>query len=242
MTQQRLQKLIAAAGLCSRRQAEELLRQERVCVNGKLSHLGDQADPELDSIAVDGEPLPQRDPARVLLLNKPRGVISSCNDPQGRQTVLELLPVSLRHGLHPVGRLDGESRGALLLTNHGELTLQLTHPRYAHSKTYRVWVRGIPSPRTLRHWRDGVILDGERTLPAEVELIHSSQERSLLQVVIRQGRNRQIRRLADLLGHPVLDLKRTAIAGLRLGSLTEGHWRQLNREEWEPMLMMTTDA
>ena len=219
-----------------------MLRQKRVCVNGKLSQLGDQADPELDSIVVDGKPLADRDPARVLLLNKPRGVISSCKDPQGRTTVLDLIPVSLRHGLHPVGRLDGESHGALLLSNHGALTLQLTHPRYTHSKTYMVWVRGRPTSRTLRHWRDGVMLLGQPTQPAKVGVVRHSQDRSLLQIVLREGRNRQIRRIAELLGHPVLDLQRTEIAGLKLGSLPVGQWRQLKKGEWEPMLIIPTEA
>ena len=135
---QRLQKLMSAAGHCSRRQAEELLRQGRVDVNGTIAALGDQADPETDLICVDGTPLAKQTPERVLLLNKPPGVISSCQDPQGRETVLDLIPAELRQGLHPVGRLDADSRGALLLSNQGELTLKLTHPRYAHSKTYRI--------------------------------------------------------------------------------------------------------
>mgnify|MGYP005697313445 FL=1 len=139
---QRLQKLMSAAGHCSRRQAEELLRQGRVDVNGTIASLGDQADPETDLICVDGTPLAKVTEERVLLLNKPPGVISSCHDPQGRETVLDLIPAELRRGLHPVGRLDADSRGALLLSNQGELTLKLTHPRYAHNKTYRVTVSG----------------------------------------------------------------------------------------------------
>ena len=233
---QRLQKLMSAAGHCSRRQAEELLRQGRVDVNGTIAKLGDQADQETDLICVDGVPLAKQTAERVLLLNKPPGVISSCHDPQGRETVLDLIPAELRQGLHPVGRLDADSRGALLLSNQGELTLKLTHPRYAHSKTYRVTVSGTPDPSKLERWRQGMELDGSRTLPASVKLLHSKRGHSTLEVILREGRNRQIRRIASLLGHSVLDLQRVAIAGLALGATEEGCWRQLSRREWQGLI------
>ena len=233
---QRLQKLMSAAGHCSRRQAEELLRQGRVEVNGRIAGLGDQADPQIDRICVDGSPLATVIAERVLLLNKPPGVISSCHDPQGRETVLDLIPADLRRGLHPVGRLDADSRGALLLSNQGELTLKLTHPRYAHSKTYRVTVRGTPDQSKLQCWRQGIELDGSRTLPASVKLLHSQREQSTLEVILREGRNRQIRRIASLLGHSVVDLQRTAIGGLALGSTAEGCWRELSRQEWRSLI------
>jgi len=233
---QRLQKLMSAAGHCSRRQAEELLRQGRVDVNGTIAALGDQADPETDLICVDGTPLAKVSAERVLLLNKPPGVISSCHDPQGRETVLDLIPAELRQGLHPVGRLDADSRGALLLSNQGELTLKLTHPRYAHNKTYRVTVTGTPDHSKLERWRQGMELDGSRTLPASVKLLHSKHGHSTLEVILREGRNRQIRRIASLLGHSVLDLQRVAIAGLALGATEEGCWRQLSRREWQGLI------
>ncbi len=233
---QRLQKLMSAAGHCSRRQAEELLRQGRVEVNGRIAGLGDQADPQIDRIYVDGSPLATVIAERVLLLNKPPGVISSCHDPQGRETVLDLIPADLRRGLHPVGRLDADSRGALLLSNQGELTLKLTHPRYAHSKTYRVTVRGTPDQCKLQRWRQGIELDGSRTLPASVKLLHSQREHSTLEVILREGRNRQIRRIASLLGHSVMDLQRTAIDGLALGSTAEGCWRELSNQEWRSLI------
>ena len=233
---QRLQKLMSAAGHCSRRQAEELLRQGRVEVNGRTAGLGDQADPEIDQICVDGSPLAKNTTERVLLLNKPPGVISSCHDPQGRKTVLDLIPPDLRQGLHPVGRLDADSRGALLLSNQGDLTLKLTHPRYAHSKTYRVTLSGTPSRSRLQRWRQGVELDGSRTLPASVTLLHSQGDHSVLEVILREGRNRQIRRIASLLGYAVLDLQRVAIGGLALGSIEEGCWRELSRQEWRRLI------
>jgi pseudouridine synthase len=236
VTRQRLQKLIAAAGLCSRRTAEDWIEAGRVNVDGQVSTLGDQADPDSQVIQVDGRPLcPRREPT-VLLINKPPGVISTCRDPRGRSTVLDLLPRQLRQGLHPVGRLDADSRGALLLTDQGELTLRLTHPRFDHAKTYRVWVEGTPLDTSLQRWRQGVSLDGKRTRSAEVRVLQRRSDRTLLEVLLREGRNRQIRRVADLLGHPVLDLQRVAIAGLHLGPLPEGRWRHLSKGEWQPLL------
>ena len=234
--QQRLQKLIAAAGLCSRRRAEEWMLQGRVAVNGQVASLGDQADPSSDQITIDGKPLPMGTAPRVLLLNEPMGVISSCHDPQGRPTVLELIPLAFRQGLHPVGRLDADSRGALLLSNHGDLTLKLTHPRYEHQKTYQVTVAGAPSQGSLQRWREGIELDGSRTLPALVRLISRRQGNSKLEVTLREGRNRQIRRTAAKLGHPVTDLKRIAIGGLSLGSLPEGCWREIPEQEWRSLI------
>ena len=236
MTRQRLQKLMAAAGLCSRRTAEAWIEAGRVNVDGQVSTLGDQADPDSQVIQVDGRPLcPRREPT-VLLINKPPGVISTRRDPRGRSTVLDLLPRQLRQGLHPVGRLDADSRGALLLTDQGELTLRLTHPRFDHAKTYRVWVEGTPLDTSLQRWRRGLSLDGTRTRSAEVRVLQRRSERTLLEVVLLEGRNRQIRRVADLLGHPVLDLQRVAISGLRLGPLPEGRWRHLSRGEWQSLL------
>ena len=237
---QRLQKLMSAAGHCSRRQAEELLRQGRVEVNGKRAGLGDQADPDTDLICVDGTPVSRVTEERVLLLNKPPGVISSCHDPQGRRTVLDLIPSDLRRGLHPVGRLDADSRGALLLSNQGDLTLRLTHPRYAHSKTYKVTVTGTPDHSKLEQWRQGLELDGSHTLPADIRLIQSRKRNSVLEVILREGRNRQIRRIASLLGHPVVDLQRIAIGGLALGSTAEGCWRELSRQEWRSLITCQT--
>ena len=236
MTRQRLQKLIAAAGICSRRRAEDLLRQHRVKVNGQLAAIGDQADLDQDDVEVDGRPLQRALVPRVLLLNKPPGVICSCRDPQQRKTVLDLVPAHLRDGLHPVGRLDAESRGALLLRNQGELTLQLTHPRYNHCKTYRVTVAGLPPEKQLRQWRRGVVLDGTVTRPAEVTLLEGTTRSSVLEVVLREGRNRQIRRIALSLGHRVLDLQRIAIGDLMLGSVAEGCWRELSRQEWSGLI------
>jgi pseudouridine synthase len=238
MARERLQKLIATAGLCSRRRGEDLLRQGRVSLNGQVARLGDRADPDVDHVTVDGHAIGAHRNRLTLLLNKPAGVISTCHDPQGRTTVLDLLPGTLRHGtgLHPVGRLDADSRGALLLTNNGELTLRLTHPRFGHTKTYRVWVRGHPDPSTLERWRSGPLLDGRRCRPARIQLLRRGGDATLLSIQLREGRKRQIRRCGELFEHPVLDLRRVAIGGVSLADLPEGRWRELAPEEWEPLV------
>ena len=228
---------MAAAGLCSRRRGEDWLQAGRVTVDGRDASLGDQADPNSQLIEVDGVPLSSVQEPRVFLLNKPVGVICSCRDPQGRATVLDCLPHQERSGLHPVGRLDADSRGALLLTDQGELTLRLTHPRYNHAKTYRVLVRGIPSSQALRRWREGLLLDGRLTRPARVRCLQSRRASSLLEVELKEGRNRQIRRVAELLGHPVIDLQRVAIDGIHLDALAEGCWRRLDATEWNTILV-----
>ena len=231
----RLQKLVAAAGLCSRREAETWLREGRVRVNGDLAQLGDRADPACDRISVDGQPLALPRTTLTLLLNKPPGVLSTCHDTHGRPTVLDLLPPELRRGLHPVGRLDADSRGALLLSNDGDLTLRLTHPRYGHRKTYQVWVDGWPRPATLERWRAGVPLDGLPSQPVELHRLRHHRGATLLELVLREGRNRQIRRTAEILGHPVLDLRRIAVGPLQLGDLAEGSWREVEQGEWGPL-------
>ncbi|MFY8148430.1 MAG: pseudouridine synthase [Prochlorococcaceae cyanobacterium] len=237
MAEERLQKLIAAAGLGSRRTVEEWLRQGRVRLNGRVAGLGDRADPERDRIEIDGRPLRSRPPLRILLLNKPMGVLSSCRDPQGRPTVLDLLPPAWRRGsgLHPVGRLDADSRGALLLTNDGALTLRLTHPRFGHRKTYRVEVLGHPGSDTLQRWAAGVPLGEQPSAPVGVRLLGRHPRGAVLELVMGEGRNRQIRRTAELLGHPVLDLQRTGIGALQLGNLREGSWRELDPQEWKAL-------
>ncbi|MFQ6537450.1 MULTISPECIES: pseudouridine synthase [Aphanothece] len=238
MARERLQKLIAAAGICSRRRAEDLLRSGRVRVNGAVAQLGDRADPEQgDAITLDGRPLAGPAEPLLLLVNKPVGLLSTCSDPHGRPTVLDLLPADLREGrgLHPIGRLDADSRGALLLTNQGDLTLRLSHPRYGHRKRYRVWVTGVPSADTLKRWAAGVPLDGRPSQPVAVRVLRRSGGATCLEVVMGEGRNRQIRRTAEGLGHPVRDLQRVAIGPLRLGNLPEGHWRALDRQEWQAL-------
>ncbi len=237
----RLQKILSQWGIASRRQAETMIQQGRVRVNGQIAHLGLTANPEVDRIEVDGQMVrPSHRPELLyLLLNKPAGVVSTCSDPRGRRTVLDLLPLPMQNqGIHPVGRLDFHTTGALLLTNDGELTFKLTHPKHGISKTYEVWVKGDPPESVLANWRSGVMLDGRPTLPAEVLVLKQDRktDRTLLQVVLKEGRNRQIRRVAALLGYPVVDLHRSAIGLIKLRSpnqpnLSPGDYRSLTPRE-----------
>jgi 23S rRNA pseudouridine2605 synthase len=203
---ERLQKILSQWGIASRRQAEQMILAGRVRV------------------------------MIYLLLHKPAGVVSTCSDPQNRPTVLDLLPAKLQtgQGIHPVGRLDADSTGALLLTNDGDLTFRLLHPRHSVSKTYHVWVEGQPPEAVLAAWRQGVMLDGKKTLPALVRVLKTQPDRAktLLQIVLKEGRNRQIRRVAAQFGYPVLDLHRIAIGPIQLqppgeAPLPRGRYRPL---------------
>lgn len=234
---ERVQKLLSQWGVASRRQAEQMILAGRVQLNGTIAQLGQKANPAVDRIAVDGVVMrPTQRPASLyLLLHKPAGVLSTCTDPWQRSTVLDLLPPTLVEstGIHPVGRLDADSTGALLLTNDGALTFYLTHPRHHIPKTYEVWVEGYPTEAVLQQWRQGVMLSGRITLPTKVTVLKDSPHRkTLLQVVLTEGRNRQIRRVAEQLGHPVLQLHRTAIGPIQLQAsgaerLASGQYRHL---------------
>lgn len=239
---ERLQKILSQWGIASRRQAEDMILAGRVKVNGSVVDLGAKADPGGDRIEVDGKSIhpAHRPPPIYLLLHKPSGVVSTCSDPQGRPTILDLLPPKLRQGqgIHPVGRLDADSTGALLLTNDGDLTFRLSHPRHSVAKTYHVWVQGHPSEDILETWRSGVILDGKKTLPAQVVLLKTqpNKNKTLLEIVLTEGRNRQIRRVAEQLGYPVLQLHRVAIGPIQLRepgdrSLAPGRYRPLKEFE-----------
>lgn len=239
--EERIQKVLSRWGLASRRHAEQLVQAGRVHVNGQVATIGQKIDPDRDQVILDGVAVqPDSALARIyLLLNKPAGYVSTCDDPQGRATVLDLLPEHLRQGqgIHPVGRLDFASTGALLLTNDGDLTFYLTHPRHHIPKTYHVWVEGHPSAATLQQWRQGVQLDDRQTRPAEVQVIRQHpQPKTLLQITLREGRNRQIRRIAEQLGHPVIQLHRTEIGTIHLtppgrAGLPTGAYRSLTTPE-----------
>jgi 23S rRNA pseudouridine2605 synthase len=227
---ERVQKILSQWGVASRRQAEQMILAGRVQLNGAAVQLGQKADPDRDQIEVDGVAIRSTDRPQLvyLLLNKPAGIVSTCTDPWQRKTVLDLLPPELREGagIHPVGRLDAASTGALLLTNDGDLTFYLTHPRHHIPKTYYVWVEGYPSEPVLQQWRQGVLLAGQKTLPAQVTVVeHHPDHKTLLRILLKEGRNRQIRRVAEQLGHPVIQLHRTAIGPI-----------QLNPPETSPLL------
>lgn len=233
ITKQRIQKILREYGIASRREAEKMIIQGRVKINNHLVKLGDQADPKKDKITVDGKILTKPPALIYLLLHKPKGVVSTCNDPQNRKTVLDLLEPELRskQGIHPVGRLDQDSTGALLLTNDGKFTLNLTHPRYHLPKTYQVWVQGNPSESVLEKWRKGLILEGKVTLPAQIEVLIEKPTKTLLKIIINEGKNKQIRKVAEILGFPVINLHRIAIGPIKLSSLPLGKYRFL--EDWE---------
>jgi 23S rRNA pseudouridine2605 synthase len=222
---ERLQKVLAAAGLGSRRACEVLIEEERVTVNGEVAILGRRVDPETDRIEVDGLRVPVRPGLVTYLLNKPRGVVSTAADPQGRPTVVELVPPEPR--IFPVGRLDTDTEGLILLTNDGDLAHRLTHPSFGVEKEYLAQVDGSPTPADLRRLRQGVELEDGMTAPAKASLTAPGAVR----LVIHEGRNRQVRRMLEAVGHPVRRLVRTRIGPLADRRLKPGEWRVLEMEE-----------
>lgn len=222
---ERLQKVLAARGYRSRRAAEDLIEAGRVTVNGEVAVLGRRVDPTADRIEVDGIPLPNEPDLVYYLLNKPAGVVTTAHDTHGRPTVVGLVPGEPR--VFPVGRLDADTEGLLVLTNDGELTHRLTHPSFGVEKEYVVAVRGTPSGGVLRRLREGVELDDGVTAPAKV----SQPTPGVLRVTIHEGRNRQVRRMCDAVGHPVERLVRVRIGPLADTDLAPGAWRPLAPEE-----------
>ena len=237
---ERIQKILSQWGIASRRKAEKMIVAGRIKINGHTATLGDRVDLATDILYVDGQQIkPTHRPQLIyLLLHKPKGVVSTCKDPQKRSTVIDLLPsnISRGTGIHPVGRLDFASSGALILTNDGELTLGLTHPRYHLPKTYLVKLNRSPTQKDLAHWRKGVILDGKKTLPARVNVARSDSTGQTLKIVLTEGRNRQIRRVAAQLGYEVKMLHRLAIGSISLdladsSQLAVGKHRSLTSTE-----------
>lgn len=229
-TPQRLQKILASAGIASRRHSEDLIESGRVAVNGTVvTELGSKADPEVDRITVDGIPLSLSTEKVYLALNKPGGYITSRRDPRRRRTVMDLVPDF--PGLHPVGRLDYDTSGLLILTNDGDFTHALTHPRYGIAKTYQAMIQGRPSEMALNRLREGVVLDDGPTAPAVVHRLGSEGRAALIQITIHEGRNRQIRRMFEAIGFPVIRLQRTAIGPVYLRDIQMGNWRPLTQDE-----------
>jgi len=222
---ERLQKVLARTGFGSRRASEELIEAGRVRVNGSIAVLGRRVDPEQDSVEVDGVPVGVRAGLVHYLLNKPRGVVTTADDPRGRATVVALVPDEPR--VFPVGRLDADTEGLLLLTNDGDLAHRLTHPSFGVEKEYLAEVEGAPSPGSLRRLREGVELDDGVTAPARVSL----PAPNLVRITIHEGRNRQVRRMCETVGHPVIRLVRTRIGPLTDRELRPGQWRSLTAPE-----------
>jgi 23S rRNA pseudouridine2605 synthase len=226
----RLQKILAQAGYGSRRNCEDLIRQGQVFVNGAPAVLGMQADPSLDHILVAGKTLIAPEELRYFVLHKPKGVLSTVSSPDKRATVRSLIDLSGR--FYPVGRLDVNSEGLILMTNDGELTNTLTHPRFQHEKEYRVLIDRRPSEQQLNSWRKGLLLeDGTLTAPAQIWVEHKDSNGTWLGVILKEGKKRQIRRMAEVSGLGLRRLIRTRIASLTLGELLPGEWRELNRKE-----------
>ena len=230
MTAERLQKLLAQAGFGSRRACEEFIIAGRVRVNGQVAILGQKADPATDKITLDGKLLPAPEKLTYIALYKPRNIISSVDDEVGRKTVRDLIPETGH--LYPVGRLDWDSEGLILMTNDGDLTNRLTHPRYGHQKEYKVLIARRPEPEQVATWRRGVVLeDGYKTAPSDVYVESGAGKGAWLRVAMGEGRKRQIREIGKQLGLPVVRILRVRIATLHLGTLKPGEWRYLTADE-----------
>jgi 23S rRNA pseudouridine2605 synthase len=232
---ERLQKILSQAGIASRRASEQLMLEGRVTVNGvTIRELGTKAEPGRDDIRVDGRRVKLSEHHRYLLLNKPRGYVTTRSDPQKRKTVIDLLR-GVKEYVYPVGRLDYESEGLLLLTNDGDLAARLTHPSHGVARVYEARVLGVPDEHDLDRLARGIVIDGRRTGPADVKLqpLRRDGNEATLIITLREGRNRQVRNMCDAIGHPVNHLKRVAIGPLRDPKLKLGYWRELTPAEVE---------
>lgn len=224
---ERLQKILSQAGIASRRASEQLMIDGRVTVNGEtVRELGTKADPARDDIRVDGRRVKVAAHHRYILLNKPRGYMTTRSDPERRPTVIDLLG-GVREYVYPVGRLDFDSDGLLLLTNDGDLAARLTHPRHGVARVYEALVLGVPDAHDLKRLARGVTIDDRPTLPAIVKILRTRAGGAVLEITVREGRNRQVRRMCEAIGHPVSQLTRVAIGPLRDSRLKSGQWRDL---------------
>lgn len=226
---ERLQKILASRGIASRRKAEEMISQGRVSCNGVIAQLGDSADPDLDEILLDGKPIPSKGEYVYIMLNKPRGFVTTLSDEKGRRNVAELVS-DCGTRVYPIGRLDMDSEGLLLFTNDGAFADHLMHPKHEIEKTYQVWVTGFEAGRELQ-LRRPISLDGYTIRPPKVRLIKSSDDKALLLVTIHEGRNRQVRRMCQAAGLQVTRLRRVSEDFLQLGDLPLGKWRYLTGDE-----------
>lgn len=231
---ERIQKILSARGVCSRREAERWMEDGRVRVNGCVAAPGTQADADVDVIEIDGAPLPRQPKKRYLMLHKPRGYVTTCDDEHGRKTVMELV-ADCGARVYPVGRLDMDSEGLLLLTNDGEFAERVMHPSHEVRKTYLLRVDGLDSEK-LTLLRRPIVLDGYRIAPPDIEAVVDHGTSSDIRIVIHEGRNRQLRRMCEAAGLRVLRLKRIAEGAVALGELPAGKWRELTREEYESLL------
>lgn len=231
----RLQKFMADCGVASRRKSEEIIESGKVKVNGHIAHIGDKINPKKDLVTVYGKKINKVAQMHYIMLHKPRGYVTTVSDELGRKTVMELVKdVDAR--IYPVGRLDKDSEGLLLLTNDGAFANALTHPRHNFAKVYRVTVRPSVSDGVLYKLRNGIEIDGRETAPCEVTVITQEQGRVVLEFVLREGRNRQIRKMCEAVDLEVARLKRVSMGSLKLGMLPQGKWRELNEYEVKKLL------
>lgn len=235
MAELRLQKYLAAAGVASRRKSEEMILQGRVEVNGKVvTELGTKVF-EDDVIKVDGNIVGLEERKVYIMLNKPVGYITTAKDQFSRKTVMDLID-GVHERIYPVGRLDYDTSGLLLLTNDGDFAFKLMHPGHEVVKTYQAKIKGTISENDISSFKHGIIIDGSRTAPAGIRHIEELNGKSVVEIEIHEGRNRQVRKMCEAIGHPVVNLKRTAIGTVKLGSLPEGQWRYLSDEEINGLL------
>lgn len=236
----RLQKVLAEMGLASRRQAEDMIREGRVTVNGRAARIGDKVDPSRDHIKVDGRRVALSSSKVYLLLHKPKNTVTTAEDPEGRPTVLGLVKErGLR--LFPVGRLDYDAEGFLLLTNDGDLAHRLSHPSFRIPRTYWVKVKGKPSAEEIRKLSRGISLEDGPTAPCRITALRETRENAWMEMTLREGRNRQVKRMWEKMGYRVLKLKRISFAGLTLGDLQPGEYRDLRPKEVEKVKRMIRD-
>jgi 23S rRNA pseudouridine2605 synthase len=253
VSEERLQKILARAGIAARRKAEDLIREGRVTVNGEVAGIGDKADPGRDTVKVDGKRVQVSNEHRYLLLNKPRGVLTAVSDATGRPTVIELVPPVFRRALVPVGRLDYQTEGLLILTDDGEFAQRLAHPRYGCHKTYEVKVKGVPREEEIARLRRGVVIEGRRTAPARIRALRTTPVKpskrggegeggnTWYEVELSEGRSRQIREMFFRIGHPVQKLRRIAIGPLRDAALPVGALRELTDAEVRGLRKLTAE-
>ena len=236
MAEVRLQKFLAESGVASRRKSEELIEQGKVKVNGKLSMIGDKVDPKKDTITVNGKKIVKTKTFTYVVLHKPRGFITTMSDEMDRKCVAELIK-DVPGRVYPVGRLDRDSEGMLLFTNDGAFANAMTHPTKHVPKTYRVTVRPSITEEQITALTQGVIIDDRKTAPAEVRVVTKEEGRVVLEIILYEGRNRQIRKMCEEVGLEVARLKRTAIGSIKLGMLKQGAWRNLTEDEVRKLMI-----
>lgn len=235
---ERLQKILAKSGIASRRTAEQFIRDGKIAIDGQIvTEMGYQVDPQRHQITFEGKPLPLEEKKVYILLNKPTGYVTTMSDPQGRPIVSSLLKKEVSVRVFPVGRLDLDTEGALLMTNDGDLANRVTHPRHEINKTYVAKVKGCPSRKKLEQLEKGIEIDGHKTWPAKIKILDSKPSFTAIEIIVHEGKKRQVRKMFAAIDHPVLTLKRTAYGRLKLGKLALGKYRFLSKKELKSIFL-----